>query len=158
MPEEFCFTAALLLATCSLVLAHPGRLAKDDCHKDNRAGERHWHVDGTTDRAAACVKANGATRRMSPCPVCEPETVEVVREIKHVKVQAFEAILERVLADIERTLDRPPQVVEVEIAVPSLKPTTEQCLAYRAQFRANFDYWGRAAEEAAMAAIKAGCW
>ena len=148
----------VLLATGSLVLAHPGMLAKDGCHNDNRAGERHWHVTGTAERAGACIQQDGATRHMTPCPVCEPETVEVVREVKHVNVQAFEAAMARVQADIRRALDRPPQIVEVEVEVPSLKPTTGECVGYRERFKANVGNWGRAAEDTASAAIRAGCW
>ena len=148
----------LFLTACTLAFAHPGGLARDGCHRDNAAGERHWHLEGTADRAGECIKVDGGARQMPSCPACEPETIEVVREVKHVNVQAFEAALARVLADIDRTLDRPVRIVEVEVEVPSLKPTTDECVGFRERFKANVGKWGRTAEETALAAIKAGCW
>ena len=41
------FAAGVLVgaALCGsgVALAHPGGLAKDGCHRDKAAGERHWH-------------------------------------------------------------------------------------------------------------------
>lgn len=49
------------LAAAGDAFAHSGGLAKDGCHKDNAAGERHWHIDGTADRGGECVKRDGRT-------------------------------------------------------------------------------------------------
>ena len=36
--------------------AHNGGLSQRDyCHKDNKAGERHWHFTGTVERGGVCV-------------------------------------------------------------------------------------------------------
>ena len=36
--------------------AHNGGLSQTDyCHKDNKAGERHWHFTGTIERGGVCV-------------------------------------------------------------------------------------------------------
>ena len=36
--------------------AHNGGMSKkDDCHNDRKAGERHWHIDGTKERGGICV-------------------------------------------------------------------------------------------------------
>ena len=35
--------------------AHNGGLSQTDyCHKDNKAGERHWHFTGTVERGGVC--------------------------------------------------------------------------------------------------------
>ena len=35
---------------------HNGRVSsKDQCHKDNKAGNRHWHKDGTIEVGGLCV-------------------------------------------------------------------------------------------------------
>ena len=51
--------AALLVAsvlTAQLIYAHNGGLSQTDyCHKDNKAGERHWHFTGTVERGGVCV-------------------------------------------------------------------------------------------------------
>lgn len=44
-----------------LELAHAGGMAGDGCHRDRAAGERHWHVDGTSERGGECVKRDGRT-------------------------------------------------------------------------------------------------
>ena len=37
-------------------LAHPGGISpKDNCHKDNKAGERHWHLTDSSERGGECV-------------------------------------------------------------------------------------------------------
>ena len=52
--------------------AHSGGLAADGCHKDNAAGERHWHRDGTRDRGGECVKHGEDTYRYLAAPAPEP--------------------------------------------------------------------------------------
>lgn len=49
--------------------AHPGGLAKDGCHKMKAVGERHWHIEGTRERAGECVKVNGQTLKMTDWPM-----------------------------------------------------------------------------------------
>ena len=49
--------AAAAFAVFSMTLqAHNGGLSQTDyCHKDNKAGERHWHFTGTVERGGVCV-------------------------------------------------------------------------------------------------------
>ena len=44
--------------------AHSGRLAQDGCHKDNKAGERHWHVE-RVQRGGPCVERDGVTKQLT---------------------------------------------------------------------------------------------
>ena len=44
--------------------AHSGRLAEDGCHKDNKAGERHWHSEGR-ERGGPCVERDGAVKQLT---------------------------------------------------------------------------------------------
>ena len=44
--------------------AHSGRLAKDGCHKDNKVGERHWHVEGVK-RGGPCVERDGVVTQLT---------------------------------------------------------------------------------------------
>ena len=49
------FTLGVLLAIDESK-AHNGGLSQTDyCHKDNKAGERHWHFTGTVERGGVCV-------------------------------------------------------------------------------------------------------
>ena len=49
------FALASLLWTVG-VMAHPGGISpKDGCHKDNKAGERHWHLPDGAERGGECV-------------------------------------------------------------------------------------------------------
>ena len=155
---------SIIVLTALAAEAHPGAMAKDGCHKDNAAGERHYHVNGTAERAGECVKDDtGQTIRVletPACPVCEPEVkiIETVKEVKSVDLQAFEDAHRRVLAGIRQALDSPPQVVKVEVPTPALKATTEQCRQLRTEFRQHYDRWGDRSEEVALAAINLGCW
>ena len=55
------------LAAGELVLAHAGGLSpKDDCHRDKAAGERHWHIEGTSERGGECIKRDGKTVQVMP--------------------------------------------------------------------------------------------
>ena len=54
-----------------LQLAHAGGMAADECHRDKKAGERHWHLDTTTERGGACKRHNGKTVRLGH-PVDDP--------------------------------------------------------------------------------------
>lgn len=49
---------ALFVSMALNVEAHNGRLAKDGCHWDRtiEEPERHWHLEGTHDRAGHCSK------------------------------------------------------------------------------------------------------
>ena len=57
-------------ASGPLVLAHAGGLAKDSCHRDKKAGERHWHKKGSRKRAGPCVKAGGKTWQLTGNAIC----------------------------------------------------------------------------------------
>ena len=93
---------------------------------------------------------------------------EVVKVQKTPDVQALEDSHKRIVAEYGRLADRlrelanrplpKPQVVKVEVEVPGLKPTTEQCVELRAEFRAAYNQWGSRSEEIALDAINAGCW
>ena len=149
------FLVLLLVSLPAVGIAHPGGVSKKDgCHRDNAAGERHYHVEDTADRAGECIVTDGAAYRV-PAPVaCEPEVIFQ----KSVDVQAFEDTHKRVLAEIRQALDRPPQVVEVKVPTPALKATTEQCRQLRTEFRQHYDRWGDRSEEVALVAINQGCW
>ena len=58
-------------AALYLQLAHAGGMAADECHRDRKAGERHWHLDTTTERGGACKRHNGKTVRLGH-PVDDP--------------------------------------------------------------------------------------
>lgn len=76
-------------------LAHPGGLAKDGCHKDNAAGERHWHVDGTTERGGECVKRDGRTVKLG-LESADPKEVENLRLLVEAqKAQLADAIAQQ---------------------------------------------------------------
>lgn len=170
---KFLFITAVicvvLVVAAYMVFAHPGGLAKDGCHKDNAAGERHYHLADTTDRAGVCEKHGDVTYRIAtptPCPVCEPTIVEkpvevVVEKVvtrNSVDVQAFEDAHKRVLAAIRQTLNRPPQIVEVPKEVPTLKATSEECVQLRVAFQAVSHSWGNSSDDIADEAISKGCW
>ena len=64
--------------------AHPGGLARDGCHKDNAAGNRHWHDPDTRQIAGLCDE-NG------PIIKTDVETLsDLVNELM-MKVEALEA-------------------------------------------------------------------
>ena len=61
----FAFGLAIGFALCAgPALAHSGGLAKDGCHKDRTAGERHTHIPGTRERDMVCVTADGVKFRL----------------------------------------------------------------------------------------------
>ena len=63
-----------------LRFAHNGSLSpKDDCHKDNKAGERHWHLMNTQDRGGPCVVIDGRTFHFGSNDICAAERAELVR-------------------------------------------------------------------------------
>ncbi|MDE0718460.1 MAG: YHYH domain-containing protein [Rhodospirillaceae bacterium] len=64
--------ASIGLATVTPAAAHPGSLAKDGCHRDKAAGDRHWHKDGTRQRAGVCIDRNGKTVKQ-PVLITIPE-------------------------------------------------------------------------------------
>ena len=73
--------AGLALAImASPAMAHSGGMAADGCHRDKKAGERHWHIDGGSDRGGECIRRNGETVRMPP-PAPEPATVTVRSDV-----------------------------------------------------------------------------
>jgi len=101
----FIVLGALAIAIGSAAHAHPGGLAKDGCHKDNAAGERHWHIDGTADRGGECVKRDGHTFKMpddpaSPSDSHELENLRLLVEAQ--KAQLADAIGQQ--ANLETTI------------------------------------------------------
>ncbi|MYA88800.1 MAG: hypothetical protein F4X97_10180 [Boseongicola sp. SB0662_bin_57] len=54
------------------LLAHAGQLSpKDDCHRHKAAGERHWHLEGTSTRGGPCLKdSNGETWHLNEHALC----------------------------------------------------------------------------------------
>ena len=69
-----------------IILAHSGGVSpKDDCHRDRKgvqgpAGERHWHKEGTRDRAGPCVKVDGKTWRFTGNALCARERVDLIND------------------------------------------------------------------------------
>lgn len=77
----FCVVAigaiALTLWNIHEAQAHPGGLAKDGCHNDKAAGELHYHVEGTSERAGLCERRDDKTYYIT---VVE-RVVEVEKEV-----------------------------------------------------------------------------
>ena len=159
------------LVLAGMVFAHPGGVSqKDGCHNDNAVGERHFHTEGTAERAGLCETRDGIHYRIVQA---EPEIreIEVIKEVtvlqKTPNVQAMEDSHKRIVAEYGRLADqlrelanRPlpaPQVVEIEKEVPGLKPTSAQCLAFRVQVEQSLGWSVSTAEQAALDAIGAGC-
>ena len=74
MFKTFVVTVWALFATslAGIALSHPGGLAKDDCHVDNKFGDRHWHESGTRERAGECIDDSGVTIQ-----IIEPEPFSI---------------------------------------------------------------------------------
>ena len=50
------FASVIGITANNTTQAHNGGLSQTDyCHKDNKAGERHWHFTGTVERGGVCV-------------------------------------------------------------------------------------------------------
>ena len=64
----------------AIVLAHSGGMAKDGCHRDRKAGERHYHKDGSVERAGPCLKIDGRTWRFAGNAVCAAERAAMARD------------------------------------------------------------------------------
>ena len=61
-------------------LVHSGQLSpKDDCHRDRKRGERHWHVEGGK-RGGPCVKIDGRTYHLRNHALCAKARVAFFRE------------------------------------------------------------------------------
>lgn len=74
------FDKALARADAEFEIAHRGQLSpKDSCHKHKAAGERHWHKEGTDERAGPCVKVDGGSFRLTKHGLCAKERVALVR-------------------------------------------------------------------------------
>ena len=61
-------------------IAHSGGMAKDGCHRDRKAGERHHHKDGSVERAGPCLKIDGRTWRFAGNAVCAAERAAMARD------------------------------------------------------------------------------
>lgn len=74
---------ALALAVVSTAGAHNGRLAKDGCHWDRtiEEPERHWHVEGTRDRAGHCTTDEDGNTIYHPAmmEISQDEYLELVK-------------------------------------------------------------------------------
>ena len=64
----------------AIVLAHSGGMAKDGCHRDRKADERHHHKDGSVERAGPCLKIDGRTWRFAGNAVCAAERAAMVHD------------------------------------------------------------------------------
>lgn len=69
--------------------AHPGGIAADGCHKHTAADERHWHFEGTAERAGACVERDGRTVKLAP-PKVRIAELEAALESARTEMQAAE--------------------------------------------------------------------
>lgn len=73
--------------------AHSGGLAKDGCHRDKAAGERHFHFEGTRDVAGTCLKEDGKTVKIPNVPALTDTVLELRASIEglSLRVAALEA-------------------------------------------------------------------
>lgn len=140
------------------LFAHPGGMAKDGCHNDRSAGERHYHESSSTNRMGKCVEIDGISYRTIEIVVEKEVIVEVPIEtvVKTPDVEAFEKALDRLDAAIEKEAIRSPRVVEVR--VPDWKPTTKYCEGLRIEFFDEMDQWFGDPTKVAALAIDEGCW
>lgn len=97
-----------------LVLAHAGGLAADGCHKDNAAGIRHGHKDGTAEAAFECIDQDGQTLHVpfaAPAPAPAPEVPGTIESLTNtIAAQARGLVDERDalrarVADLEADLE-----------------------------------------------------
>ena len=68
-----------LAAASGDAFAHTGGLASDGCHNHKAAGERHWHIDGTSERGGECIKRDGRTVKVRPPAAIDHVEVENLR-------------------------------------------------------------------------------
>ena len=80
---------ALALVAASEALAHSGGMAADGCHKDNKAGERHFHLPDSSERAGHC-DADGPVREV---------TLEDIQE----RIEGMEQMLLEALEELKRS-------------------------------------------------------
>ena len=67
--------------TFPMQFAHAGQLSpKDDCHRHRSAGERHWHLDGTSERGGPCVKQDGETWKLRNHAICAEARILLIQE------------------------------------------------------------------------------
>ena len=76
------FDAAFDAADAKFQIAHSGGMAKDECHRDRKAGERHYHKAGSTERAGPCLKIDGRTWRFKANGLCARERAAFARDEK----------------------------------------------------------------------------
>ena len=109
----FMLAGALAIGVGSAVHAHPGGLAKDGCHKDNAAGERHWHIDGTADRGGECIKRDGHTFKMpddsaSPSDTVAHQNLQLLVDAQRAQLAdaiAMQATLEAEISNLRAELE-----------------------------------------------------
>lgn len=145
---------AILFASTSFAYAHGGRMSDDGCHNDNKVVEVHWHVPGTTERAGICIRTEDDFTIHER--VIEVETI--VKIPPEEVVDSVNQVIDRLEQAIASEANRRPRVVEVEVEVPSLKATSEECVTLRAQFKSEIDRWGGDENAVGLRAIRKGCW
>ena len=96
---RYLLSAALaLLLSVSLAQAHSGGLAKDGCHNDRAAGERHWHVPGGTNVGGLCGPSG--TGPLPEAQVAEspeePDEVAVLQDLVADQVLEISTLEDRV--------------------------------------------------------------
>ena len=111
--------ALAMMVGASLAYAHNKQLAKDGCHR--MAGELHHHAAGASVPLGPCERKGKITiktiveKQFVEVAVAQPTKI-ITKEIKHVRVQKFEAamgaILDRLESVIAAEANRPPRVVE----------------------------------------------
>ena len=142
-----------LLAACialgSLAVhAHPGGMAQDGCHRHKAAQERHWHLEGTSERGGECISRDGATVQVAP-PERQIETLEaqladeraVSEELRaHLADwQAYAENLEAQGAQLERRLGAARKAhteAQLDVASAEAKVAAADAVARDAEARA----------------------
>lgn len=80
------FAACMVL---SPAYAHSGGLAKDMCHNDRKADERHWHDPGTRKRGGPCITEGGITIHVLEIIIPPPNCMAQVEAWKRERDNAF---------------------------------------------------------------------
>ena len=99
----------MILATASAALAHSGGLAKDGCHRDRAAGERHFHFEDTTDVAGTCIKEDGKTVRIPNVPATQDALMRLRADLEALSLRVAmleaDAIAEMETASVRTKLE-----------------------------------------------------
>ena len=160
---KYTVVIAAMILSVSSVYAHNKRLAKDGCH--NMAGVLHHHPVGATKIDGPCERKGKITiktiNRTVEVLVKQPAEV-IVREIKHINVQEFEAAMSVITNRLERVIqteaNRPIRIVEhtVEIPVLDSSQASARCIQLRGEYLTCG--WGCSEDAIVKKAIRQGCW